>query len=125
VAQDLGSRSLISRKHRPTGILATIGALLVLTASAVVALDTYRLKARLKTKQCTTTEGFVENFHDGGRGSDFESFSVNGTTYRFSEYEVQNGYHRYHRHGGAVGPGMMVRLCCLGSTILAVDVADR
>lgn len=78
----------------------------------------------LETRQIQITEGHVGNYtfemHDG---HGFESFTVNGARFHYSDFLATGGYNRPASQGGVIREGLRVRIAHRGNTIAKLEVA--
>ncbi|MFO0774234.1 MAG: hypothetical protein U0172_06190 [Nitrospiraceae bacterium] len=78
----------------------------------------------LASNGITVTEGRIDNYafemHDG---HGFESFTVNGVRFHYSDFLSTGGYNRPASQGGVMRDGLQVRLTHRGNTIAKVEVA--
>jgi hypothetical protein len=78
----------------------------------------------LKAGRCQVLEGPVENFRPlpiGAHG--FESFSVHGVSFQYSDGVVIPGFNNTASHRGPIRQGLWVRLCERDGQILRLEVA--
>jgi hypothetical protein len=59
-----------------------------------------------------TVEGYVKNFEPMPyAGHAKESFEINGVSFSYSDYEIQQGYHNAKSHGGVIkGDGQYLKI---------------
>jgi hypothetical protein len=80
----------------------------------------------LNSGNCQNVEGVVDNFQPGSgwTGKNWESFSVRGVTFEYSDGEVAPGFNRTASHGGPIRQGLPVRICYRDGQILRLEVAQ-
>jgi hypothetical protein len=86
-----------------------------------------RHKALAKENRCRTVEGPVEHFMPMPyTGHATESFSVEGVSFRYSDYIVTDGFNNTASHGGPINSGSYVRICFDASdgAILRLEIQD-
>lgn len=87
--------------------------------------DHYTTLQALTSNQITVTEGFVDNYsffmHDG---HGFESFTVEGVPFHYSDFLATGAYNRPASQGGVIRPGLRVRIAHRGNTIAKLEAAD-
>lgn len=84
----------------------------------VIALALHWLQSRhdrlvnfMETGKTEVVEGVVENFHPMPVGGhDSERFSVQGTPFAYSDYEVTQAFNNTTSHGGPIRAGLPVRI---------------
>jgi hypothetical protein len=70
-----------------------------------------------------TVEGEVEDFvPQPYSGHALETFKVAGIPFGYSDYVLTAGYHQSRSHGGAIQPGVHVRIGYLDGEILKLEV---
>jgi len=57
-------------------------------------------------------------------GHSYESFTVQGRRFTYSDYEVTSGFHNSTSHGGPIRQGLYVRVTYMGNLILRLQVAE-
>ncbi len=78
-----------------------------------------------------TLEGLTEDFEAPQEGSNhFESFTVNGVKFRYSDYFITKGYHTTSKKGGPIDRnGLMVRIGYTHidgeNVILKLEISDK
>jgi hypothetical protein len=72
------------------------------------------------------TEGYVENFDPApATGHKYESFTINGKKFRYSDYDIsRGGFNQTQSHGGPMYEGRWVRISYVGDTILKIEVRE-
>ncbi len=86
-----------------------------------------RRKTLVEEGACLIVEGPVENFVPMPyAGHADESFSVSGIQFRYSDYEVADGFNNTSSHGGPISKDSFVRICYDPSDnqILRLEVRD-
>jgi hypothetical protein len=74
--------------------------------------DAIGAKAALRSRNCQTVEGPVQNFHPmPAAGHDTEHFDVQGIAFSYSDYIVTAGFNTTSSHGGPIREGLPVRIC--------------
>ena len=74
--------------------------------------------------QYSVVEGTVANFHPmPASGHDYETFSVNGAPFSFSDYDGSPCFNNTASHGGPLHEGVRVRIAYFGNCILKLEVA--
>ena len=77
-----------------------------------------------KRRDCTMTEGLVENFHPMPlEGHEVESFDVAGRHFSYSDFLVSPGFNNAASRGGPIRAGLPVRICHRGNLILILEAA--
>jgi hypothetical protein len=77
----------------------------------------------LSSGKADYVEGVVENFVPmPAAGHANESFTVNGVTFSYSDYEVTPGFNNAASHGGPVRQGLYVRIWYVGNDILKLEI---
>jgi len=72
---------------------------------------------------CNVVEGNVENFNPMQyEGHKFESFTVQGIRFEYSDYKVNGGFNRTNSHGGPIYEGRWVQIYYKNGTILKLVV---
>jgi len=90
---------------------ASFSGLVCLIGIPSVLLDYFHTKAIYTKKQYLTVEGPVRNFDPmPASGHKSESFTVMSVSFAFSDAGPDYGYHNAASHGGAIKPGLLVRL---------------
>jgi hypothetical protein len=65
----------------------------------------------IENKTYTVIEGLVENFIPADENNHFESFSVNGVIFRYSDYVIVSGFHQTTKNHGLINKnGLKVRI---------------
>ncbi len=86
--------------------------------------DHFSTMRAMETKQIQITEGRIDNYtfemHDG---HGFESFTINGTRFHYSDFLATGGYNRPASQGGVIREGLQVRIAHRGNTIARLEVA--
>jgi len=76
--------------------------------------------------QYSVAEGTVTNFHPmPASGHDYETFSVNGVPFSFSDFDGSPCFNNTASHGGPMREGLRVRLAYSGNCILKLEVAPN
>lgn len=86
-----------------------------------------QLKSMAEENRCSVVEGRVENFIPmPAAGHAKESFSVSGISFRYSDFEITNGFNNTSSHGGPINAGSYVRICYAppNNVILRLEVRD-
>ena len=99
--------------------------------TVVVFFGTYSYHARhrslVQTNTCRVVEGPVEHFTPmpyGGHA--FESFSVSGISFRYSDFNITGGFNNTSSHGGPINGNSYVRICYdpTDGAILRLEIRD-
>lgn len=115
VALLLATRSMRS-KESPNRKLFTfsMAALCFLSALGVFAmmrLDFHNAQREFTARNFETVEGQVQDFRPMPRkGGAYESFTVKGVTFSYSDYESSPGFNHTSSHGGPIREGLPVRI---------------
>lgn len=66
----------------------------------------------IKDKSYMVVKGLIENFSpSNNNGTHFESFSVNGVIFRYSDYSIVDGFHQTSKNNGPINNnGQQVRI---------------
>ena len=115
-------------------VLAAVIAFLSLAASASSAVFLYSQERYYRTifesGKALVVEGFVENYKpmSADRGSSngvFESFTVDGIPFQYSDYIIKPGFRNSALLGGPIRTGLKVRIYYYESVILRLEIASR
>ncbi len=113
----INSILIIKSKHKEKGwegfiqsffkiagfVVAPIGIGLFLLSTIGMSLEHKCYKEKLANNDVCIVEGSVEKFHAMPyEGHDTESFEINGVYFEYSDYMMQNGYHKSASHGGVI-----------------------
>jgi hypothetical protein len=78
----------------------------------------------LETGACQTAEGVVTDFVPmASSGQSYESFTVAGKTFKYSDYFVTAGFNNTQSHGGPIRGGLKVRIAHVDNVIIKLEVA--
>jgi hypothetical protein len=86
-----------------------------------------RHRALIQANACRIVEGPVEHFVPMPYGGhSFESFSVLGVSFRYSDFVITDGFNNTSFHGGPVNGDSYVRICYdpTGNNILRLEIRD-
>jgi hypothetical protein len=94
------------------GLIASIIFIVFIIKIPSIVRDEKELKDMIKNETYLKVEGEVENFMAPRKSPNhFESFSVNGVDFRYSEYVIINGFHKTSNNGGPIKRnGQIVRI---------------
>lgn len=68
-------------------------------------------------------EGFVNNFVPMPKGGKpYESFTVDGVSFTYSDYNIVPGFNNTRSHGGPIEEGIFVRVYYIGNSIIRLEV---
>jgi len=86
--------------------------ILFITKIPTILRNERELKSMIKNETYLTVEGLTEDFKSPAEGSNhFESFSVDGVRFRYSDYAIIQGYHTTSKKGGPIDRnGLLVRI---------------
>jgi len=86
--------------------------ILFITKIPTILKNERELKSMIKNETYLTVEGLTEDFKLPPEGSNhFESFTVNGVRFRYSDYVIIQGYHTTSKKGGPINRnGLLVRI---------------
>lgn len=112
------------------GIMGLILLMVFFTKIPEILKNERELKTMMQNETYLTVEGLTEGFTAPQEGSDhFESFTVNGVGFRYSDYIMIRGYHTTSSKGGAISRnGLQVRIGYRQlegeNIILKLEIAD-
>jgi hypothetical protein len=111
------------RARRLKNVLAVC---MVVWASVIVLapwLEYRDARSALEQGRYTVVEGRVDNFVPmPWSGHAQETFSVAGSHFAYSDYELSAGFNHTSSHGGPIRAGRWVRISHIGNTILKIDM---
>lgn len=93
------------RKYKKITITLGFAAIILSTVAASLEYMEYSdLVEKIETNQVETTEGKIENYKalDTTNHGAFESFTVNGIKFAYSDYHKVAGYHHACTYGGVI-----------------------
>lgn len=106
-----------------------IGAVLPIIVFATYAVTVFvpfvSIRQAMAAGKCQYVSGVVENFVGEpaqGRGTTKESYTVSGTKFEYSQFELRPGYHRTVSSGGEELGGRFVRICVINGEIAGLVV---
>ena len=80
----------------------------------------------LETGSYKTAEGVVKDFVPMDySGHSYESFTVDGTAFQYSDYDVTAGFNQTQSHGGPMREGLKVRITHVDNVIIKLEVAAQ
>ena len=80
----------------------------------------------LETGAYQTAEGVVTDFVPMDHsGHSYESFTVDGKTFEYSDYVVTAGFNHTQSHGGPIRGGLEVRITHVDNVIIKLEVAEQ
>jgi hypothetical protein len=83
-----------------------------------------RMSSILASGQFATVEGLVTNFSPGDEGGHVpEWFTVNGHSFKYSESDIDPGFHRVRGEGGPLRNGAYVRIAEIDGRIARLEMA--
>jgi hypothetical protein len=86
--------------------------------------DYSELRDALRTGRYALVEGVVTDFVPMPKeGHAYERFSVNGCTYRYSDFVVTGAFNNTSSHGGPVREGLRVRIADVRGKIARLEIA--
>jgi hypothetical protein len=86
--------------------------------------DYLELKNSLTNGSAIVIEGLVENFVPMPyAGHSYESFTVSGHKFEYSDYHKTGAFNNTKSHGGPIRQGIYVRITALGNRIVRLEVA--
>ncbi len=98
------------------GGIALIIAIVFLVKTPSILKSEKEFKEIINNKTYLTVEGHVENFNPPDSISHFESFSVKGVEFSYSDFLIINGFHRTSANGGPIKKdGQLVRIGYINS----------
>ncbi len=123
----VGAIVLRSKRAERSGAWKLVGDLLLGFALLWIGwnvFDHYRMTQALAAHETQIAEGTIQDYefrlHDG---HGFESFTVNGVRFHYSDFIPTGGYNRPASNGGVIREGLQVRIHHVGNTILRLEVA--
>jgi hypothetical protein len=114
------------RLPQPPIIIPALLAFLGLIGTIVLTVRRHSdLAEALRSGRCQVTEGIVTEFHPMPAGGHaFESFSVSGKHFQYSDWIITPGLHQSSTYGGPIREGMRVRIHHLDNDIAKVESAE-
>jgi hypothetical protein len=119
----LGRRRLPGAKAGPFVFLG-IAVLLTLSAFYSTYSEYTRLRSAYENGSAKVVEGAVRSFKPmPWSGHARERFCVEGQCFRYSDFNVTNGFNNTSSHGGPIRDGLLVRVTYVGDAIVKLEVA--
>ncbi len=83
------------------------------------------LLSAMTTGNYQISEGIVTDFVPmSPNGHSYESFTVDGKNFQYSDYVPTAGFNNTRSHGGPIRPGLKVRILHVGNAIIGLEVAE-
>jgi hypothetical protein len=122
----LGNIFVRSKLLLACSILVGFGAVLFVIAPFVTIWQFNQFVHAYRQGRCTVIEGVVEEFHQmPATGHGLESFEVAGHKFSYSDFHATPGFHQTGFRGGAIRPGITVRIYYLGNDIARLEIANE
>ena len=113
------------------GLVSSIIFLVFLVKIPSILNEERELKSMIENKTYSKVEGKIEDFKPARKSPNhFESFSVKGVHFRYSDYVIIDGFHKTSNSNGPIkGNGQMVRIGYTNidgqNVILKLEISDK
>ena len=125
----IGILVVLNRRRLPDGwlgctvLLLTLSSLFTTLSFLVTYTDYQHLASDLRDGRCAMVEGVVTDFDPmPAAGHKYESFTVAGKRFAYSDYVSTAGFNNTSSHGGPIREGQHVRIRYLGNEIARLEI---
>jgi multisubunit Na+/H+ antiporter MnhG subunit len=110
------------RTVRGFGIAIFLFALFLTTLAAGVLLKKqHKLREAYRNDKYKIVEGYVQNFSPMPYSGQHEIFTINGITFKYSDYKVSPAFNTTKSHGGPVEEGAYLRISYVCNDIIKLE----